>query len=443
MKTQQCPKCGEENPSEAVMCWACYTPLGRGRIELPSQPQSGPLKDPNDERPALKKLSDALSDSWPFLVIAGLAASGWLGRRAGLPVLGAGLAILGGALIQQEWSNRATAPHREPPETEDSPIVRIAQTIFFYAFKENSSAIRLRNNGRGVTVDYQIEGEWHEQMKIPIYVWVPLRHQLLQYARAGEVRSRQYVPEENYAFRCAEIKAHLKTDSEGETLRLDFENAAPGEAKSQFDALPDIYCQHCHADNAPGAVWCWNCYTPIEAPVERRCKESAAKVAMLAVVGALASSGWWPRRVRPWVVGVGALGMAAPLAWNKWETRQKPVKEKRETTREGRRQGVANAEVLPLADYVLMRGFGPQSNPRGAKIRLQEHDNVVVSHQVEGEWHQDTTWPPYVWPALRGRLLQLAREGFMVGSKAGRRIRAQLRGDAHGETLELTVELAD
>jgi hypothetical protein len=24
---KRCPKCGEENPPEAVMCWACYTPL--------------------------------------------------------------------------------------------------------------------------------------------------------------------------------------------------------------------------------------------------------------------------------------------------------------------------------------------------------------------------------------------------------------------------------
>jgi hypothetical protein len=27
---KQCPKCGEENPPEAVMCWACYTPLSGG-----------------------------------------------------------------------------------------------------------------------------------------------------------------------------------------------------------------------------------------------------------------------------------------------------------------------------------------------------------------------------------------------------------------------------
>lgn len=27
MTKKKCPKCGEDNPPEAVMCWACYTPL--------------------------------------------------------------------------------------------------------------------------------------------------------------------------------------------------------------------------------------------------------------------------------------------------------------------------------------------------------------------------------------------------------------------------------
>ncbi len=30
MAQKKCPKCGEDNPSEAVMCWACYTPLSGG-----------------------------------------------------------------------------------------------------------------------------------------------------------------------------------------------------------------------------------------------------------------------------------------------------------------------------------------------------------------------------------------------------------------------------
>lgn len=30
MANKKCPKCGEDNPAEAVMCWACYTPLTAG-----------------------------------------------------------------------------------------------------------------------------------------------------------------------------------------------------------------------------------------------------------------------------------------------------------------------------------------------------------------------------------------------------------------------------
>ena len=32
MSQKKCPKCGEMNPAEAVMCWACYTPLTGGAV---------------------------------------------------------------------------------------------------------------------------------------------------------------------------------------------------------------------------------------------------------------------------------------------------------------------------------------------------------------------------------------------------------------------------
>ena len=32
MNQKKCPKCGENNPPEAVMCWACYTPLTAGAV---------------------------------------------------------------------------------------------------------------------------------------------------------------------------------------------------------------------------------------------------------------------------------------------------------------------------------------------------------------------------------------------------------------------------
>ncbi len=35
MSQKKCPKCGENNPAEAVMCWACYTPLAGGATAMP------------------------------------------------------------------------------------------------------------------------------------------------------------------------------------------------------------------------------------------------------------------------------------------------------------------------------------------------------------------------------------------------------------------------
>ena len=56
MANKKCPKCGEDNPAEAVMCWACYTPLtagagasmgaGIGGAGAATMPRSGPMGVP-------------------------------------------------------------------------------------------------------------------------------------------------------------------------------------------------------------------------------------------------------------------------------------------------------------------------------------------------------------------------------------------------------------
>ncbi len=38
MNQKKCPKCGENNPPEAVMCWACYTPLSGGAVAAGASP---------------------------------------------------------------------------------------------------------------------------------------------------------------------------------------------------------------------------------------------------------------------------------------------------------------------------------------------------------------------------------------------------------------------
>lgn len=43
MNQKKCPKCGENNPPEAVMCWACYTPLSGGAVaSATAGPGGGP-----------------------------------------------------------------------------------------------------------------------------------------------------------------------------------------------------------------------------------------------------------------------------------------------------------------------------------------------------------------------------------------------------------------
>lgn len=48
---KRCPKCGEENPSDAVMCWACYTPLSGSAVSKDaqaSQKSSAQSRDDDD-----------------------------------------------------------------------------------------------------------------------------------------------------------------------------------------------------------------------------------------------------------------------------------------------------------------------------------------------------------------------------------------------------------
>lgn len=88
MATKKCPKCGEENPAEAVMCWACYTPLTAGAGAAVATPgaapgatlpaaKGAPVGVPpgaEEEAPAKKNVDPKLIGIGAFLVLGGLAA---------------------------------------------------------------------------------------------------------------------------------------------------------------------------------------------------------------------------------------------------------------------------------------------------------------------------------------------------------------------------------
>lgn len=78
MAQKKCPKCGEDNPAEAVMCWACYTPLSGGpaaapAARAPAGKPPGPPGAAGDEEGEKKKfqMEPKMIGVIAFLVIGG------------------------------------------------------------------------------------------------------------------------------------------------------------------------------------------------------------------------------------------------------------------------------------------------------------------------------------------------------------------------------------
>ena len=438
MKEQVCPHCGAVSPAEAVICWACYTPLGARKASASPSPTI-----PETEISAKTKLKRWVSDAAPWAAIVGLAANGWLPRRARWPVLGAGLSVLGGPLLLTQWKQLAGDKSADAAmnEAEKSISVRIAETVFSCALQAKSNRVRIEESGQSVRFKYQIEGEWREQIAMPLRDWRSLRHQLLLCARQGEFRAaapRSLEPNP-LTLKLTEMSARLETGAQGETLELQFESALPGEFEAgmslelMLDSAPDIACWHCQELNSSTAVWCWNCGDILKHKNFLREKEAVGTAVVVGALSVLASSGWWPRRARWPILGACALGLAAPLILNQLNQRQK-----RQRIEDDEKRGITpgwEPPVQRMAGLLLLRAI----RQNRASMRLRETGNVIVSHQIGEQWRQDAVFPGWVWLALRTRLLKMARETFTCQGKRFS-MRAQLSSDVNGETLLLQFE---
>jgi hypothetical protein len=96
---KKCPKCGENNPPEAVMCWACYTPLTGGAAAGAAAPAgrgAAPAAESGEEK--------AKPPVWQMAVIAGgLLGALFLGASS--------MGLIGGS------GGGGESPPDLPPET--------------------------------------------------------------------------------------------------------------------------------------------------------------------------------------------------------------------------------------------------------------------------------------------------------------------------------------
>jgi hypothetical protein len=186
-----CSGCGENNPVEAVMCWACYTPV------------HAPFRQRVYYR----------------------ARSFWHGVR---------------------FRNKRPEPTKEEALLGDDPVSMILWTIIRYAVKDHAGQILVEpqivetpvnatqpqlsghravfgENGIGVRVLYRNDAIWNEQMKIPAYVLEPLYDDVRSRSAAGLQRNG----EGRIAFNWQGVSYNLKVNfiavDCGEMLSMTFQ----------------------------------------------------------------------------------------------------------------------------------------------------------------------------------------------------------------------------
>lgn len=78
-------------------------------------------------------------------------------------------------------------------QTEEAPIIRLANTIIQQAIKEKASDIHLEPEKRGMRVRYRIDGVLHETMTMPNYIKAPLiaRYKIMSEMNIAERRVPQ------------------------------------------------------------------------------------------------------------------------------------------------------------------------------------------------------------------------------------------------------------
>ena len=164
-----CPHCGEENPANATMCWACYSPLpGTDYANAQARARQN------------EKIKNAACWGLGFGALASWLASGYFPKRRGT-LIGAGAAATATIFAWGKWDEHKLKNRSLPKQDDEDqdPIHRILNTILLYAARDGATQIRVRA-GLNVRVHYLINDEWQEQIRIPDYIWMPMRKLLLQ-----------------------------------------------------------------------------------------------------------------------------------------------------------------------------------------------------------------------------------------------------------------------
>jgi len=193
-----CPKCEEENLPEGEICWACYTPLteeSRRYYEgRPNEIEAVKRHNKAIERVKRQEHWRELRGVLPLCVFS--SGVGLVGGAASLKkqrgwAMGLGILATLGPLLMLLLRFFKSA---EPTSQEDTPPQRIADNVLHNAVHIGARQVRLVA-GSIVFGYFLIGDEWHDQMRIPAYIWPELRAHLREvsdgWTRAIEIETEQ------------------------------------------------------------------------------------------------------------------------------------------------------------------------------------------------------------------------------------------------------------
>ncbi len=169
--TEACPQCGEDNPPDAVMCWSCRTPLGTA-----AQRHFASQKQEEKRRQKRMNLSQGAFMTSFFGGVALVTASGYLPRRR-FSLLGLGLIAASAPFAWLGWESINDKRRREQESqlVYEAPAVRYANQILLYSLRQNAREIRFHTADRGVSVEYLVDDELKSGTALPLELWPELR----------------------------------------------------------------------------------------------------------------------------------------------------------------------------------------------------------------------------------------------------------------------------
>jgi len=171
----RCLRCGEENPPQATLCWACYTPRNeksQGRVDTEAR----------------RRRRDKIQ-GWIFQILffgggAAFVASGYIVPKR-RQLLGVGTLAATALGVWMNWdkiqTKRQQAEVARHPSVE--PFVRIANTILRCGANDGATQMRLKAGTIGVLLQSEIEGEWRDEIQMPSSMWNDLRGHLWSVTR--------------------------------------------------------------------------------------------------------------------------------------------------------------------------------------------------------------------------------------------------------------------